>query len=484
MFATDYNQPNASHQIKPLKFDGSRFLLDEDTGELIPRLKYDSRGVGRIEKNPFDSRTEARIKRYMMQSASASTLKGERVCKCCRVKVAEKVGIMTGSVSGETRSHYAGLMQCGSVWHCPVCGAKVAERRATELREAFDKAKAKGWHISHLVFTFPHRSGQSLQGNLEAFLSAYKKFWDSKPLRNYVQLRGIEGRIRALEVTYNFSNGWHPHIHLLVFSTSPIPTSDKELLYTHWADKCLRVGLDKPSLRHGLLIQDGSSAGEYINKFADDSKFTGSGSSVTWDMADEMTKLNSKTASKGFTPFDFLRVINSPETFGYDKKDLPRFRALFTEYAKAFKGKSQLEWGRGKNWDLRKKLGMSKGKTDQELVEEQQEEAKCTVVLTDTEWKLVRGSSRSSSSDNRGSLLAVSERDGFEGVAKFLFGLTNPNMSFGDYRNHLVFRTMQDKKKIIPHYVPESSKESQSDDKFPDFVVEYRNQQPVQLPLI
>lgn len=480
---TDYNQPQPTQQFKHSSILDTHFL-DQDTGELIPKIKYDSRGRGRVEKSPFDARTESRINRFLLQSASASTLKGERVCKCCRVKVSEKVGVVTGSISGETRSHYAGLMQCGSVWHCPVCGAKVAERRANELREAFELSKKKGWHISHFVFTFPHKSGQPLKSNLDSFLTAYKKFWDSKPIRSYVQLRGIQGRIRALEVTYNFKNGWHPHIHLLVVSSNPIPKTDKNILFKHWAEKCVNVGLDSPSLRHGLLIQDGSSAGEYINKFADDSKLTSNGSAVTWDMADEMTKLNSKTSSSGFTPFDFLRVINSPVTYGFSSSDTPRFRALFSEYAKAFKGKSQLEWGRGKNWDLRKKLGMSKLKSDQELVEEQEESAVCTVVLNDSEWKKVRGSLRSSSSDNRGSLLAIAERDGFEGVSKFLYGLVSPSMSYGDYRNHLVFRTLQDKKKIIPHYVPESSSTTQEDCLSPYFDVVSKNQQLTQLSLI
>lgn len=452
----DYNQALATHQIKPFSLSDSH-LLDYDTGEIIPRLKYDSFGRSRIEKSPFDARTESRINRYVMQSVSASTLKGERVCKCCRVKVADNVGILTGSISGEIRSHYSGLMQCGSVWHCPVCSAKIAERRGTELREAFDLAVKKGWHINHFVFTFPHKSGQPLQSNLDSFLNAYKKFWDSKPVRNYVQLRGIEGRIRALEVTYNFKNGWHPHIHLLVFSNKPIPTADRDFLYPVWADKCIRSGLDSPSLRHGLLIQDGSSAGEYINKFSDDSKLTASGSPVTWDLADEITKLNSKTASSGFTPFDFLRVIASPEKYGFKSSDLPRFRSLFSEYAKAFKGRSQLEWGRGKNWDLRSKLGMSKLKSDQEVIEEQQEKAVCTVVLSSSEWRIVRGSLRRFSSDNRGSLLSIAERDGFDGVAKFLFGLVCPDMTYGNYRNHLLFRTIQDKHSVIPRYVPESS---------------------------
>lgn len=483
MFANDYNQPRSLHQTKPASFVDSSYILDTDTGELVPKLKYDLNGRARLDKNPFDARSESRIKRYMLQSASASVLKGERVCKCGRVRISDYVGVMTGSVDGSNRSHYAGLMQCGSVWHCPVCSAKIAERRATELREAFDSALSKGWFVSHFTFTFPHRSDQSLQSNLDSFLSAYKKFWDSKPIRGYVEMRGIEGRIRALEVTYNHTNGWHPHIHLLVVSNRPIPISDKEILYKVWADKCVRSGLSCPSLAHGLSIQDGSSAGEYINKFADDSKFTSSGSSVTWDMADELTKLNSKTASKGFTPFDFLRVISNPGSFDVSDSEVPKYRALFAEYAKCFKGKSQLEWGRGKNWDLRKKLGLSRARTDEEVVNEQVEDAKCTVVLTDIEWRIVRGSLRSGT-DSRGHLLTVAESAGFDGVAEFLYSLVAPDCSFTSYRNQLVVRTLSKKDFIRPSFLHVS--ESKDSVKFGSLrsAVQSNSQQPFQPLLI
>ena len=42
------------------------------------------------------------------------------------------------------KAFYQGLMSCGGIWTCPVCAAKISERRRQELKQAIEAAQALG----------------------------------------------------------------------------------------------------------------------------------------------------------------------------------------------------------------------------------------------------------------------------------------------------------------------------------------------------
>lgn len=399
-------------------------LLDKQTGEIF-LTKYHK---GKIIKDVSES--DARLcncsNRFKLQNASASILKKERVSKCLNVNISSSVDLHKTSHSGGKSSvHFSGLMQCGSVWHCPVCSSKISQFRADELRTAFQKAKEKNLHVSHVTFTFPHQRGDCLQSNLDKFLDAFKKFWDSSPMRTFKKGSGLVGRVRALEVTYSDKNGWHPHIHLLLFTESKLNDLDSLSSYflKVWNDKLSRVGLNLANV-NGIKIQNGDKAGEYITKFADDQKIepvkTSKGEQVTWDLADEMTKLNSKQGRlKSLTPFDLLRVIDNPLLYGFSSSDLPRFKSLFFEYAKAFKGKSQLDWGRG-SLNLRKNLGMTQDLSDKEVVElEEEQTVISTIHLPLAAWRRIRRDTKKGT-DSRALLKSFFEIHGKDETYKFI----------------------------------------------------------------
>ena len=60
------------------------------------------------------------------------------------------------------KAFYHGLMACGSVWTCPVCAAKIAERRRLELKQAIEAAKVKGFGVYFVTLTIPHGVGDDL----------------------------------------------------------------------------------------------------------------------------------------------------------------------------------------------------------------------------------------------------------------------------------------------------------------------------------
>lgn len=53
------------------------------------------------------------------------------------------------------RAFYSDLVLCGSVWACPVCAAKIQERRR-EKSPAIDWAYAEGLQPTMVTLTFPH----------------------------------------------------------------------------------------------------------------------------------------------------------------------------------------------------------------------------------------------------------------------------------------------------------------------------------------
>ncbi|OOE78148.1 hypothetical protein BZG72_15785, partial [Salinivibrio sp. PR6] len=140
--------------------------LDLETGE-IQGFKVDYKGV---KKSSRDSK-KARDDRFSLQTTSRSVLGRDwRVSKCNRCmyhmdlpggkKLPKNyAGVMRGEQGG---AFFGGLVQCGSVWTCPVCGSKIAERRAKDMREAMVNAKSRGLYVSLVTQTVKHGVGDDI----------------------------------------------------------------------------------------------------------------------------------------------------------------------------------------------------------------------------------------------------------------------------------------------------------------------------------
>ena len=406
-------------------------VLNQETGE-IQTVRQKNNGKKSRKKTGLESRDE----RFRLQSVSRDVLGYDwRVSKCCRCMYHMNLeggknlpkgyaAIMKGDQGG---AFYGGLVQCGSVWTCPVCGAKIAERRADEMRQAMKEAEKRGLHASLMTLTVKHGVGDHINDLLPRLGKAQTSFWGRRFVKDTFSTFGLIGRVRALEVTYG-SSGWHPHVHILIFSETKIPKAACKSLSAQWQKSCLSAGLSKPTLENGLDIRNGEAAGEYICKFADDSKLkeTKSGDAVTWDAADEMTKSQSKQGRQGnITPFDMLRLIQSPDT---SEAQCKFYRARFEDYAKAFKGRRQLVWSRG----LRYALGLGVDLTDEQLVLEVKNESSVIVLIDREEMAELN------KKELRSVALSLAENGGADAVARMLYPLINAKgMSFDDYRDYV-----------------------------------------------
>lgn len=342
-----------------------------------------------------------RVQRFILQAVARSLFdnKSSRLNKCLRLRAAHQDVQVWKSVEHQT-THYKGLQTCGSVWRCPVCSAKIAERRRVEILHAMDAHKAAGGCVNLLTLTCPHQAKDNLADLLAKQAKALNNFWKDRVVKGILAEMGTIGQIRALEVTHgrlsDQNNGWHPHYHVMMFQGSEVDLvrfdasqmGDWQVrLYLRWAARCKAAGLGEPSYAHGLKLDDGSKAAKYVSK---------------WGLEDEMTKGHTKKALHGETPFDFLRAVL------LDKED-KQAAALFVEFAKTFEGKRQLHWSKG----LKKRYQVA-DKTDEVLAAETDDRARLLGSITVEQWRDVLAV------EGRAAVLQVAASSGWDGVAVYL----------------------------------------------------------------
>jgi hypothetical protein len=344
---------------------------------------------------------ETRVQRFILQSVARSLFDNakSRLNKCLRLRSAHN-DIQVWKSTEHKTTHYKGLQTCGSVWRCPVCSSKIAERRRLEIIQAMDAHKAVGGCVNLLTLTCPHQVKDNLADLLKKQAKALNRFWNDRLVKAIMVEMGTIGQIRALETTHGRlsvqNNGWHPHYHILMFQGIGVDlarfdqaqmTDWQVRFYLQWAKACKGSGLGEPSYAHGLKLDDGTYAAKYISK---------------WGLEDEMTKGHTKKALHGETPFDLLRAIQ------VDPDD-KQAAALFIEFAKTFEGKRQLHWSKG----LKKRYLVAE-KTDEALAAETDDKARLLGMLTIEQWRDVLAV------EGRGAVLQVASSGGWDAVAVYL----------------------------------------------------------------
>lgn len=361
---------------------------------------------GEVVYNPM----LARIQRFILQSVARKFLPKSRTDKCLRLRQASKEVQVWQSKEYKTTS-YSGLQTCGSVWACPVCSAKIAERRRAEIVAAMAAHKAAGGCMNLLTLTAPHQRTDQLGDLLKKQALALKKMFTDFTVRKVLTEMGVLGQIKALEVTHGrlseFNNGWHPHYHFLMFAGSGVDLARFDgpqmkdwavKLYLRWQACCEGAGLGTPSFAHGLKLDDGSKAAKYVAK---------------WGLEDEMTKGHTKKAISGETPFDMLRSYADDPT---DKQA----GALFKEFADTFKGKQQLRWSPG----LKKRFAIGES-SDDELAAQMDDYAVMLGKITLDEWRdVVRV-------EGRGTVLMLAANGGWDAVALYLKSISKNEVCDG-----------------------------------------------------
>jgi hypothetical protein len=356
-------------------------LIDKETGEL-QTIKITGKG----NKRKFLLQTtQTKIQdRFSMQSVMARLLPEYRVSKCLNVVQSKIKGCDVFKSNTYGKVSISNVQTCGSVWHCPVCAAKITERRRVEMETAINAHKAAGGSISFVTRTVPHTNKLSLLNFRDSFRLSDKFMKESRTYKNMLPRFQCSGNIKAFELTVGEFNGWHLHVHEVFFhdaaafeglalEANPAYVAflnDFEQTYFDiWHDAAVKAGFYSPSRKHGLQIQNGDFAAEYIAKWGVEPQ-------SKWNSSTELTKAHVKSSFKGFTPWELIRFYRDTE----NEQLIP----IIQEYAHTMHSQQQLIWSKG----LKKKYEI-KDMTDEQISDEIEDDAEKIGVLSPVQWQFI-----------------------------------------------------------------------------------------------
>jgi len=354
--------------------------IDPDTGEVLE-----------LQGSKHDL-ASSRLDRFAFQSAVRRILPKSRTAKCLRARQAHKSEVDVYRHLEHASTCFGGLQTCGSVWVCPVCAAKISERRSGELQRVIAAHQSTGGAVLFLTLTVPHTRRDDLPELLHAQSVALSRWTGDRAAKRVSSDMGSIGSVRAWEVTHgrlsDKNNGWHPHFHILIFCSSGLDLGAfEDRIYTAWVNSCRLAGLPMPSRRHGVRLEDGSRAADYAAK-------------GLWGLEREMTKGHIKRAKQGESPFQLLRA------FAFD--DDRQAAALFREFAQAFHGRRQLYWSPG----LKKRFALD-DLTDSEISAVIEDSAELLGSIGLDQWRVILRL------DLRGEILELA-RHGWDPVRRLL----------------------------------------------------------------
>lgn len=326
------------------------------------RLENYANNASPLEKSP-EIRTE---NRYRNRGVLWETSSLERVRKCGRVSVSGSGLVAVRCAHGV--AGFAGLATCGSVWACPVCNAKIMAVRAIEIGSVVATALARGMVVGMVTLTMRHHAGQRLDDLWDALAGSWRRVAGGKVWNRRRDL-GWVGTLRAVEVTHSFDNGWHVHIHCLLFlGDERWLTGDVDVMlserrkweanfdplafgmWQRWSSGLIAAGLDDPLLEaqdwHLIHGMGDLALSKYLTKSVDPG-------SVGLELTSSQTK--GATWSKTITPWEYLNRFRATGDVALLK--------VWGEYERASHGRRQLTWSRG----LRDMAQLGDEQTDEEI---------------------------------------------------------------------------------------------------------------------
>lgn len=331
-------------------------------------------------------------KRGVLDPLSGKYIKNPKVA-------AGSVTVKATGTGNARRAGFGQLQVCGSVWACPVCSAKINTVRAADIAAAISAwhtpspfgplrrgvTRHPGGRIVLLTLTMRHKRGQELDDLWTRGVSAgwhavtSGRAWndDQSDYGTWVPRVVKSGKkagetvwghrigySRVVETTYG-ANGWHVHIHALLFVRQDITGPEAIALghsaFGRWSTSLVAEGFGAPTLTNGvdikLLGPESTDAKKIADYFA---KNTFAGAKHASNVAFEVSGGLGKWArGSNRTPFQILENLCSGEEYAGFESDLDRWWV----WESASKGKRQLTWS---PW-LRSYLHLNEEQTDDEI---------------------------------------------------------------------------------------------------------------------
>lgn len=310
-----------------------------------------------------------RSRRYERRGLLWAESSLKRVRHCGRVPTGG-AGVavrLRGEVAG-----FAGVQSCGSVWSDPVCNAKIMSRRAVEIGAAVASWQGLGGRVAFATFTMRHFAGQSLAGLWDALSKGWAAVTSGRQWLAEKARHGIVGLLRVVEVTLG-SNGWHVHIHALLFlsaKVTPVTLFDlHDSMFGRWSRSLVRQGLAAPlALGQDVHLVTGPADRALADYFT---KATDSAHAVGLELTHSQGK-RARSVHKTSTPWALLDRIQEGDADALD---------LWHAWETGSKGRRQLTWSVG----LRDLLHLRAEKSDEDIAAEELGTNADDLVLIDSE---------------------------------------------------------------------------------------------------
>lgn len=275
-------------------------------------------------KNPILE--NPRIMRFAWQCAARHLLPQERVARCFRQLAPFQTQVDIMYSGAKQRANYRNLFVCGSVWHCPVCAARITEQRRIVLQSQLERLP---YQQSLITYTLRHDKKDKLQALLKLMTDCRRAFKSGRKWQDIAELYGFVAAVRALEVTHG-DHGWHVHVHELALWRGLTDINAGNLAddcKTRWQTVVARHKGKSVTYQNGLDFRVGDDVGDYVTKY-------GLEQVSTWTAAHEVTKQPTKRGKAGGrTPLELLH-----DNWQGDRQS----GAIWREYATCFKSHKQL----------------------------------------------------------------------------------------------------------------------------------------------
>ena len=127
---------------------------------------------------------------------------------------------------------------------CPNCKLLDISKFIHKFRDVYKQYSDLGYKAYMLTLTIPSVPGEQLRNTIDKLNKSFRKLiekytYDIDSDKSYKdRLIKLEGGIKVLEITYNDTNGFHPHFHCVVFTNKAI---NEKLIEKHikgkWSNK-------------------------------------------------------------------------------------------------------------------------------------------------------------------------------------------------------------------------------------------------------
>ena len=288
------------------------------------------------------AKRDAAVERYRLKEA-LRPIQIRRPARCGKRRVAASVQVQRAS--DQKTIGLSGTVTCGSPWSCPTCACRMYTRRAADIRQACEQwagpLEIRGdGSLSLLTLTVRHALGEDLGDVRRTLTNAWRRLFQGRAGMQLRRALGIKHHVRALEVTHG-ANGWHPHLHVLVFHGRCPEPGALSFLQERWRAVVTAIAPSAaPDLLHGADLRP-SHRTDYVAK-----------------LGLEVASILAKRGKRGSrSPWQIADAARRGDVDA---------RRLWVDYTEAMHGARQLTWSR----NGRRALGLCGRDTDGEAVEE------------------------------------------------------------------------------------------------------------------